>query len=50
VDEGHQSMLLSRTGSVSDAVLDCLGALMMLLMLRARYEASAPAPVVLTVE
>ena len=50
VDEGHQSMLLSRTGSVSDAVLDCLGALMMLMMLRARYEARAPSPAVLTAE
>ena len=37
VDEAHQSMLLTRTGSVADAVLDCLGALLMLMMLRARY-------------
>jgi VanZ family protein len=37
LDEAHQSMLPSRTGSVGDAVLDCLGALMMLMMLRARY-------------
>jgi VanZ family protein len=43
-DEAHQSMLPSRTGSVADVVLDCLGALMMLMMLRARYEdAAAPA-------
>ena len=44
VDEGHQAMLLTRTGSAADAVLDSLGALMMLMMLRARYEASAGAP------
>ena len=45
VDELHQSMLLTRTGSVGDAILDCLGALMMLMMLRARYE-TRPAPTV----
>jgi VanZ family protein len=41
VDELHQSMLLTRTGSASDVVLDSLGALMMLMMLRARYEPAA---------
>jgi len=45
VDEAHQSMLPSRTGNVGDAVLDCLGALTMLIMLRARYE-NRPAPAV----
>ena len=45
VDELHQSMLLTRTGSAGDAILDCLGALMMLMMLRARYE-TALAPTV----
>lgn len=44
VDEAQQSMLPSRTGSVADAVLDCLGALMMLMMLRARYEAETALP------
>src|SRR5438874_808228 len=43
VDEAHQSMLPARTGSVGDVMLDCLGALMMLMMLRARYE-PVPAP------
>jgi VanZ family protein len=38
VDEAHQSMLLTRTGSVADAVLDSLGAVLMLMLLRARYE------------
>jgi VanZ family protein len=38
VDEAHQSMLLTRTGSVADALLDCLGALLMLMLLRARYD------------
>lgn len=47
VDEAHQSMLLSRTGSVADAILDCLGALLMLMLLRARYEA-ATTPVTAT--
>ena len=37
-DEAHQSMLPTRTGSVADALLDCLGALLMLLLLRARYD------------
>ena len=41
VDEAHQSTLLTRTGSVGDAVLDCLGALLMLMLLRARYEPAA---------
>jgi VanZ family protein len=45
VDEAHQSMLPARTGSVGDVMLDCLGALMMLIMLRARYE-TTPAPAV----
>ena len=45
-DEAHQAMLLSRTGSVGDAVLDSLGALLMLMLLRARYEPGAPAPIV----
>jgi VanZ family protein len=45
VDEAHQSMLLTRTGSVADALLDCLGALMMLMLLRVRYEPRASAPV-----
>jgi VanZ family protein len=49
LDELHQSMLLNRTGSVSDALLDCLGALMMLLMLRFRHEASMSDPAVATV-
>jgi VanZ family protein len=48
IDEGHQAMLLTRTGSAADAVLDSLGALMMLMMLRARHEASALAPAVVT--
>ena len=45
LDEAHQSMLSTRTGSVGDVMLDCLGALMMLIMLRARYE-NVPAPAV----
>lgn len=44
-DEAHQSMLPTRTGSVADALLDCLGALLMLLLLRARYEPREPAPI-----
>ena len=45
VDELHQSMLLSRTGSVGDVMLDSLGALLMLMLLRARYEPDTTAPV-----
>lgn len=44
-DEAHQSMLPTRTGSVADALLDCLGALLMLLLLRALHELRAPAPI-----
>ena len=43
-DEAHQSMLPTRTGSVADVLLDCLGALLMLLLLRARYEPREPVP------
>ena len=43
VDEAHQSMLPSRTGSALDVVLDSFGALMMLMVLRARHEPGAPA-------
>lgn len=45
-DEAHQSMLLTRTGSAGDVVLDSLGALLMLMLLRARYDAGLPAPAV----
>ena len=38
-------MLPARTGSVGDVMLDCLGALLMLLLLRARYELREPAPI-----
>jgi VanZ family protein len=38
LDEAHQSMLPSRTGSVADVVLDSLGALMMLIVQRVRQE------------
>jgi len=38
-------MLPTRTGSVADALLDCLGALLMLLLLRARYAPREPAPI-----
>jgi len=50
VDEAHQSMLLTRTGSVEDAVLDCLGALLMLMLLRARYEPREPVSVAVTAD
>ena len=33
-DEVHQSMLPTRTGSVVDVALDCLGALLVLMLLR----------------
>jgi VanZ family protein len=44
-DEAHQSLLPTRTGSVADALLDCLGALLMLLLLRARYAPRETAPI-----
>jgi VanZ family protein len=46
VDEAHQSMLPSRTGSALDVVLDSLGALLMLMLVRARHERVLPAPAV----
>ena len=49
-DEAHQAMLLTRTGSVADAVLDCLGALLMLMLLRARYEPAAAGAVTAAVD
>jgi len=50
VDELHQSMLLSRTGSVADMILDALGALLMLMLLRARYERGATRPATVTAD
>src|SRR5947207_3195087 len=44
VDEAHQSMLLTRTGSARDLVLDAAGALGVLIVLRSRREASDRSP------
>ena len=44
VDEAHQSMLPSRTGSALDVVLDSLGALLALMLARAGRDGAAPAP------
>jgi VanZ family protein len=41
LDEGHQAMLLERTGSARDVVLDALGALLVLMAMRVRREAAA---------
>jgi VanZ family protein len=40
VDEAHQSMLLNRTGSARDFVLDAAGSLAVLVVSRSRREAS----------
>ena len=44
VDEAHQSMLLTRTGSARDLVLDAAGALGVLIVLRSRREAGDRIP------
>lgn len=40
LDEAHQSMLLTRTGSARDLVLDAAGALAVLIVSRSRVEAA----------
>jgi VanZ family protein len=44
VDEAHQSMLLTRTGSAADAVLDSLAALTALMIVRTRNPEGARLP------
>ena len=46
VDEAHQSMLPSRTGSALDVVLDSLGALLAVMLVRACHDGALPVPVV----
>jgi len=45
VDEAHQAMLLTRSGSARDVVIDSLGALVTLIVARGRVNAQDPAAI-----